>query len=522
MNHLLKKGQSFSSVIFIFLISFFAEHAMAQEKLSFDKVYTVYLRNSGTITEQGQIKGYFFLYQSDKVDKHTNEYTLQILDENLNKVNSIKFEDSKTLSLLESAYDGTSISFLFKNTESNMLDMKIYTLEGKLKYTYSRPFDRQTEDLMKQYETMHTDEGTNKNVFDVRGLGYVSVLPLREGTQRSYEVDFFSSQSKKQWIYTPMDEEKYAFAEYLGSTDSLVIIEVMKKNKAFSGKVTSHLVGLNFITKKKVFEIEDSKEQYKIVPASVSSLPNGNMLVMGAYYDKEESIVKDYGLGIAIYEISTSGKVISRSFNSWAADFSRFLPTGSNGKIDDIGYLYVHRMIRTPDNNLFVVCEGYKKQASAGGIALSVLARTPSGITKVVVTDLVVMQFDPQYKVTGATIYTKTHNTALGGQVSDYNSQHALAAAIKALGGFDYEFTTGEADNSNFTICYKNSERTSDYKGKTFNSIHYTGTKFTTDKIELKTNASDSRVFPAKPGSVMILEFFKKEKKLEFRLEKLG
>jgi hypothetical protein len=522
MDHLPRRGQFFFSLILISLVSFFSKQVSAQDKLSFDKVYTVYLRNSGTITQQGQIKGYFFLYQSDKVDKYTNEYTLQILDENLNKVSSIKFEDSKTLSLLESAYDGSSISFLFKNVESNTLDMKIYTLDGKLKFTYSRPFDKQTEDLMKQYAAMHTDQGTNKNVFDIRGSGYVSVLPLRDGSQRSYEVDFYSSQSKKQWTYTPMDEEKYAFAEYLGSTDSLVIIEVMKKNRALSGQVTSHLVGLNFITRKKVFEIEEGREQYKIVPANVSSLPNGNILVMGAYYDKNESIVKDYGLGIAMYDLSGSGKVINKSYNSWEGDFSRFLHTGSNGKIDDIGYLYVHRMIRTPDNNLFVVCEGYKKQASAGGIALSVLVGAPSGATKVVVTDLVIMQFDPQYKITGATIYPKTHNTAVGGAASDYNSQHALATVIKALGGFDYEFTTGEADNSNFTICYKNSEKTSDYKGKTFNSIRYTGTKFTTDKIELKTNASDSRVFPAKPGSVMILEFFKKEKKVDLRLEKLG
>src|SRR5580698_1534689 len=76
----------------------------AQSKLSIDKVYSAYLRNSGSILEKGKIKGYFFLYQSDKIDRHTNEYTLQLLDENLNKVKDIKFEDSKKLSLLESAY----------------------------------------------------------------------------------------------------------------------------------------------------------------------------------------------------------------------------------------------------------------------------------------------------------------------------------------------------------------------------------------------------------------------------------
>src|ERR1700761_4947510 len=157
----------------------------AQGKLSVDKVYSVYLRNSGTIAEKGQIKGYFFLYQSDKIDRHTDEYTLQILDENLNKVSNIKFQDSKKLSLLESAYNGATLSFLFKNEDTKTLDMKIYDLGGKLKYTYSRGFDRKTDDLMKQYETLHTDEGTNKNVFDLGEQGYASVLPMRDGKYRT-------------------------------------------------------------------------------------------------------------------------------------------------------------------------------------------------------------------------------------------------------------------------------------------------------------------------------------------------
>ncbi|WP_440134817.1 DUF6770 family protein, partial [Chitinophaga sancti] len=77
-----------------------ATNVKAQSKLTVDKVYSAYLQNSGTIIQQGQIKGYFYLIQSDKIDRHTNEYTLQIVDENLNKVQDIKFEDTKKLSLL--------------------------------------------------------------------------------------------------------------------------------------------------------------------------------------------------------------------------------------------------------------------------------------------------------------------------------------------------------------------------------------------------------------------------------------
>jgi hypothetical protein len=497
--------------------------------LSIEKVYAAYLRNSGSIIEKGQIKGYYFLYQSDKIDKHTNEYTLQILDENLNKVRNIKFEDSKKLSLLESAYNGNSLSFLFKNEDDKTLDMKIYDLDGKLKYSYSRSFDKKTDALMKQYATMHTDEGMNKNVFDLGDKGYVSVLPMRDGKDRTYELDYYSSSEKKQWTYVPPDDgERYSFAEYLGGTDSLIVLEVLKKPRALTGKVNSHLVGINFVTKKRVFDIDYVTEKQVLVPSTVVLMPEtGNLMIIGGYYDKDQDVMKDFSRGLAIYEVSTAGKILTRTYNSWAGDFARYLPTNSKGKIDDIGYLYIHKVIRTPDNKLFAVAEGYKRNASAGGIALTVLAAAGGvghdfGVTKIVITDLVLMEFNDKYKVTNSTIYNKTHNTAVVGELSDEVSQHVLASYLKGQGSFDYEFTTGEIDNSNFTICYSDVERSSEYKGRTFNSIRYNGSKFNTDKIQLKSKASTMRIFPAKPGSVMILEYFKKDKRLDFRLEKLG
>jgi hypothetical protein len=502
---------------------------LAQSKLSIDKVYSAYLRNSGSILEKGQIKGYFFLYLSDKIDRHTNEYTLQILDENLNKVQSIKFEDSKKLSLLESAYNGNSLSFLFKNEDDKTLDMKIYDFDGKLKYSYSRQFDKRTDELMKQYETLHTDEGMNKNVFDLGDNGYVSVLPMRDGKMRTYEVDYYSSETKKQWTYVPQDdEEKYAFAEYLGCTDSLILLEVMKKNHAMSGAVTSHLVGINFVTKKKQFDIDGVNDQYTLVPSSIVPMEGtGNLMVMGSFFDKGDNIMKDFSKGLAVYEMTTSGKVLTKTYNTWAGDFARYLPTNSKGKIDDVGYLYIHKVIRTPDHRLFVVGEGYKRQANAVGIGLTALAvmgggTTNAGVTKIVVTDMVIMEFNDKYKVSNATIFEKTKNTALANSASDYNSQHLIAVYLKMIGAFDYDFTTGETDNSNFAVCYSDWERSSSYHGQTFNAIHYNGKKFTTDKIELKSKASFLRVFPAKSGSIMILEYFKKDKRLDFRLEKLG
>lgn len=287
------------------------------------------------------------------------------------------------------------------------------------------------------------------------------------------------------------------------------------------------MIGIDFVSKRKTFDIDNENDEYTFVPSSIIPQKDGQTIVMGSYFDKDANIIKDFSKGLAVYTINADGKVIAKTYNSWKEDFAKYLPTNSKGKIDNVGFLYIHKLIQAPNGKMFVVGEGYKREASAGGIALKMLGglsgmRSNAGVSKIVITDMVMMEFNDKFKISGASIYDKANNTAVSSNMSDYNSQHAIALYLKTIGAFDYEFSTGNTDNSDFSVCYGSWERSSDYKGETFNSIHYNGSKFTTDKIELKSKASIMKVFPAKAGSVMIMEYFKKEKRLNFRLEKLG
>ncbi|HEY9261794.1 DUF6770 family protein, partial [Chitinophaga sp.] len=434
----------------------------------------------------------------------------------------------KKVNLLEAAYNGGTLSFLFQDEKERQLTMKIYSLEGKLLYTYTNEYSRKTEQLMQAYTTLHTDEGTNQNVFDVGTQGYVSVMPVRDGKDRTYEVDFFGSDKKGFWKYIPQDdEEKFAAAEYLGNTDSLIILQVMKRKRLMSHKISSHIVGINFVTKKKVFDIDGDDDEFLLLPSTISMQKStGNFIIAGTYFDKDASVGKDASKGMAIYVMSTDGKIISKAYNSWEKDFAKYIHATSKGKIDNVGYLFIHNMIQAANGNFYVVGEGYKRQASAGGMALKVLstaagANNNIGVTKIVVTDMVIMTFDSNFKITGAKIYDKTNNTATNSSISDFNSQHLIAMYLKSIGAFDYDFTTGDDDNTNFSVCFSDYVKDSDYKGQTFNTIRFNGTKFTQDKIQLKSKASKMKVFPAKPGSVMILEYFKKDKRIDLRLEKV-
>lgn len=501
----------------------------AQSKSTIDNIKAVSLRNTGPIIANEEIKGYFSFYQSDKIDKHTNEYTLQILDENLNKVKSFKFTDSKNIALLESSYNGADIMFMFYDSENKMLDYRVYGMEGKQKFNYSRAIDKKTRSYINQYFSMNSEETQNKSLFSVDEKGFATVIPVREGRQYTYEVSFYQTDKKKSWTYAPEDAERISQAQYLGYSDSVVIFEVLKKTRLLSNKMESYILGVNLHNGKKAFEFETDREKYNFYPMNIAKFKTtNNYMLMGPYYDKDDKVNKDKSLGLGVWVMNNQGQVVAARYNSWDSDISKFLKIDKRGRVDDLGYIYFHKIIQTEDGKIFAVGEGYKRVASALGIGLKVLEAAAGGVstsstTKMKITDMVLMQFDEQFNVVNAQIYDKNSNSIELMSGGDFMSVPLLAQYIKYVyDGFDYSYSQTDKTHTTFTVCYTDYVRSREYKGLTFNAISYYNNNLTTDKINLKTNASSMRTFPAKTGSVMVMEYFKKDKRIEMRLEKLN
>ena len=317
--------------ILAFVMCCIGSSALAQGKLSIENVRSTYLRNSGTISANGEIKGYYAFYQSDKIDKNTNEYTLQITDENLNKVKDIKFEDDKNIRLLESSYNGTSIMFLFYDSKEKTLEYRAYGFDGKQKMSYTRELGPRSNMLLKETYGQTSEEGQNESLFDIEGLGYVTIYPVKEGKYYSYEVNYFFTDRKKQWTYEAAEEQddKWEKAIYLGHTDSLVMFEVIKQKTLLGGNPHSWLVALNMFSGRKAFEIStEAENDYKFFPVNISAI-NGqrDFLMMGTYYDKDVNALKGKSLGLAAWTMSTQGKVITKKYNSWSEDIGKYLKT---------------------------------------------------------------------------------------------------------------------------------------------------------------------------------------------------
>lgn len=135
---------------------------------------------------------------------------------------------------------------------------------------------------------------------------------------------------------------------------------------------------------------------------------------------------------------------------------------------------------------------------------------------------MVMMQFDKDFNITGAKIYDKSNNDVYLPNGSEFLNAPSLALMIKALGGFDYDYTMADDSVDEFVVGYSDYEKGGDFKGLTFNTLRYDGQKVTQDKLQLNSKASTMRILPAKIGSVLVIEYFKKDKRLDARIEKVN
>lgn len=501
-------------------------YAATAQKLSLENVYKVNLRNMNAIISNNEVKGYFLFYQSDKIDRNTYEYTLQILDENLTKIKDVRFTDSKDVFLLEASFNENSLLFEFYDTKEKTIHYRAYDFTGTETNSYQRDLDQKSATYFAQaINSSNKEETENATLFPVGNRGFISLISIRDDGDYTFEVNYYGTDKKQQWSFVPESEYKVDLPQYLGCSDSVAIFLVGKRKSMLSAKVFVELLGINLFTGKQVFEYETGeKEKYNFLPMNVATVEGKpGFALTGLYFNQGDNFVKDKSLGIGIWVMNNKGEIVSSKYDSWETELAKFLPVNSKGKIDDVGYLYVHKIVSTADNKIFAIAEGYKQQASAFGITSTILSGgRGTSVVKLKITDFALLEYDKDFNLKNATIYDKGDNNPEMPSGTDFMGPQSMAAFAKMLGYFDYNFTQISNDHSSFVVGYKDYVKEDGYKGGTFNTITYAGGQITTDKINLKTEAKSLIVLPGKTGSVVILEYYRKQKKIDLHVEKMN
>ena len=196
----------------------------------------------------------------------------------------------------------------------------------------------------------------------------------------------------------------------------------------------------------------------------------------------------------------------------------------AKASIEDNFLNYPQALFKTSNGHFYMVFEQYKKVADGAGIALKVLGGG-TGVAKVKVGNLWLLEMDASFNPLAIKYYEKD-GSSVGLQAGvDLMGAGFAGYYVKWTGGFDYQFLQQSNDGNAFNIAYINYDREKGEKAKTIvgNIFMPKDGTLSFDKVDI--TAPKNTIFylyPAQASSVMVTQYLRKQKKLEFKLVKLN
>lgn len=500
------------------------------QNISKTGVARVRLRSSGSILSNNQIKGYYFFYNLEKVDNKNVNYQLAVYDENLRQINEVNIVRPKNYALVDGAFNGEVFAFLFYDLKGKTTEIIGYDKALKQVGSETKPVTSKNGQMMFTAIANGTD-ASQAFLVPLKNKGFL-YYGLTDGNKYLFEIKCYDNTFKSLWTKKATEtsynlevaSEGFQSEKYAGSL-------ITKKKSNSSKDIDMDLMVQSIDDGKVLFRIPMETKLHSVSFSDVYfDEAKQNFVVFGDYYNKDDKEMKSQSLGFIHLTVDLTGKIIGEKRNSWAGEISKATPVNEKGKFDGSNTsVLVHDIIRTNDGQIFVVGEQYKKVASGAGIATQLLSAaagmgTTTASVQLNVYNLVIFQFNSDYSIEKVHIFEKDKNVVLLPAGAGYMSSKMLSYYAKAIGGFDFLFSQKPADSETFSVAYINYDREKgSAAGNVLGMVVYTPEKvFSTDKMSLKRKSSEYYVYQAKEGYVLITEYFKKEKRMDSRLEKIN
>ena len=484
------------------------------------------LRDISAILENNEVKGYYAFYPIDKVSKKEYLYNLAILDNSLKQTYSVELNKSKRQVLMESSYNGDRFCFSFLDMKNKSLEYMLLDKTGKAVGSYSLEISRQETQYYAGF--LQSDEDVFSGALAaVKGKGFVRFGMERESGVRM-EMEFIDNAGKKVWTANSGATTKKSFETLTPffTDEHVIIASLATRAKMLTKKGELNVIFYSTATGKEIARHATKTDKYQMTPLGASYDPiSKSYFVYGQFYGAEDDLARDDSKGMYLQEVSADGKLIRESFSTWVGEINTLLVSKSKGKIEDNMKIFIHKVVRTSDGELFAVGEQYRKAVSALGVASNLLLNNSNvSVMKIELHNMLTFEFDKNFRIKDVHVFEKEKANVLLNRGMGLVDANLLGYYINLYGWFDYAFTSISADHKTFNSAYvnydKDKEEGSNY---TIGNIAYNKEqKLVIDRIKLKSKPSAFFVMQAKPGYIAIFEYFKKQKKAIIRLEKLN
>lgn len=500
---------------YLILFCFFSIITNAQiaslSKLSSGKFYS-----SDEIKDSNNnIKGYFLLFESDKVAKETLELEYVVLDENLTKVTNGFITEMKFESFLVDADNIRVKASLFKNKLLLELTDNFKGFEAYSRYRMldvndngiSTPFIYVNDSIKMNpvfdRKLKNARQSDDLKFYDGVGLIGEGVLYDKKDRPVNNYLTHFDGDLKQVWKYVYDDnlqdrKAKHKTIRYLNSDEDVMVYftHSMKKYTyindfstlfidAKTGKLISEFAFPNM-----------DKYAYKVVDCKIKDdkiYVMGNYSITSQYGNTNDT--KNTGLFNYVFDKQTA-KLIDSKLLTWES-LSPKLPVNKNGEVKKEGFLFAHNMLLLNNGKIIVVTETFIQGP-------------------VTTNNMYFLELSPEFTINQVFEVTKFRNKFPG--------TLAHSDDIKRYGLFDFIDYQNMGDDEFLFFLNDNEKKSKNRKKSTlYGIISYADGVFKRQTLNLKTETSTVRASNAKKGYLMMVEDFdQKDKPTELRLEKIN
>jgi len=253
----------------------------------------------------------------------------------------------------------------------------------------------------------------------------------------------------------------------------------------------------------------------------------------GEYYKPGDNVLKDKSLGLYIREIESNGSDVNFKKFAWAREIAKFkqeaMSDDEKEKDKGTNRIWFHKFIKSANGNIFAIGEQYRKQVSATGVALNVLSGgggSGASNIEIKVTNMLVVEFDANLELTDYKIIPKKPTRVMLPEGYGVVSTQLIASYLATTGNFDYQFTSQDPKKDSYQIIYTDGNRKEEgSKEKAdimIGAIKINKGEKATSRFPINSDATRLWYSPAKPGYIVVGEYWKKEKKVKLHLEKIS
>ena len=477
-----------------------------------------------------EVKGYVMFARGDKADRKTDNYLLDLYDQDLTKVSTITIQKpAGRYTLLKNTFNGSAFAFYFANSKDNTLEIETYdTSLKKLGTKVIGELSKGDERVLDAQQRSADPAGNGMmslDLFPVPGLGFVR-NGYTGGMAKGYTLAIYDNKLLMRWRITSDEKSKqYESLSITEAADKYLLGRIIRRDGLLSKTVSSYMVAIEARTGKKVIDlpVETSASEQLSLSSFTFDVAKREFVAVGEYYKPDDKPFVNKSQGFYVKRFSESGKPVSAKNYGWQKEVAALMPAEARASLEDNYVNYNHAVVQGADGRMYIVAEQFKIVADGMGIALRAMGGGYS-VSKGKVGNLLIFELDPAAKLSSVKFFPKTVTNAELPPGAAMAGAGLLGMVMKSQGDFDYQFMQKNDDNTEFNVVYVNFDKERGEAAQTYvGGINFGGSgKYAVDKIELPSGPTHSYLYPAKPGYVMIADYFKKKSQLGMKLVKLN